>query len=112
MSFDNVLRVNSSVVGLLSVVTMSLSSCFRDFFRDMVMICLANWYLVLVVKCYLLRNALSLLKGLFIPLAIVTKEWSNLYLTFIKILNDSLTSYKIQSFLTECTHYKHFPREW
>ena len=31
MSFDNVLRVNSSVVGLLSVVTMSLSSCFRDF---------------------------------------------------------------------------------
>ena len=26
----------------------------------------------------------------------------------MKILNDSLISYKIQSFLTECTHYKHF----
>ena len=27
----------------------------------------------------------------------------------MKILNDSLNiSYKIQSFLTECTHYKHF----
>ena len=48
-------------------------------------ICLANWYLVLVVKCYFfLRNALSLLKGLFIPLAKVIKEWSNLYLTTYK----------------------------
>ena len=33
MSFDKVLRVNSNVVGLLSVVTMSLSSRFRDFSR-------------------------------------------------------------------------------
>ena len=41
----------------------------------MVIICLANWYLVLVVKCYFfLRNALSLLKGLFIPLAIVDQR--------------------------------------
>ena len=54
---------------------------FSWFFRDMVIICLANWHLVLVVKCYFfLRNALSLLKGLFIPLAVVIKEWSNLYL--------------------------------
>lgn len=79
MSVDKVLRVNSNVVGLLSVVTMSLR--VSVIFRDMVIICLANWYLVLVVKCYFfLRNALSLLKGLFIPLAIVIKEWSNLYL--------------------------------
>lgn len=33
MRFDKVLRVNSNVVGLLSVVTMSLSSGFRDFSR-------------------------------------------------------------------------------
>lgn len=33
MSFDNVLGVNSNVVGLLCVVTMSLSSRFRDFSR-------------------------------------------------------------------------------
>ena len=90
MSFDKVLRVNSNVVGLLSVLTGTRDYCDCYFlyclcvsviFRDMVIICLANWYLVLVVKCYFfLRNALSLLKGLFIPLAIVIKEWSNLYL--------------------------------
>ena len=33
MRFDKVLRVNSNVVGLLSVVTMSLSSRLRDFSR-------------------------------------------------------------------------------
>ena len=48
------------------------------------MICQANWYMVLVVKCYFFaRNALFL-KGLFIPLAIVIKDWLNLYLTTYK----------------------------
>lgn len=80
MSFDKVLRVNSNVVGLLSVVTMSLSSRFRDFSRYGHNLS-SKLVLVLVVKYYFfLRNALSLLMGLFIPLAIVIKEWSNLYL--------------------------------
>ena len=80
MSFDNVLGVNSNVVGLLSVVTISLSSRFRDFSRYGHNLS-SKLVLGTCCKMLLLLTQRSLfLKGLFIPLAIVIKEWSNLYL--------------------------------
>ena len=80
MHFDKVLRVNSNVVELLSVVT----SRFRDFSRYGHNL---SSKLVYGTSCkmLLLRTQRSLfLKGLFIPLAIVIKEWLNLYLTTYK----------------------------